>query len=53
MKIEAPHKKFSTVGKACRDCHKHREDWEFQGEIRGSGAATGGMVDSYERDFED
>jgi hypothetical protein len=33
-KIEGPHKKFPTEGKACRDCHKHREDWEFNGELR-------------------
>jgi nitrate/TMAO reductase-like tetraheme cytochrome c subunit len=41
MKIEAPHKKFSTEGKACRDCHKHREDWEFNGELRASGESAG------------
>jgi len=36
MKIEAPHKKLPMQGKACRDCHKHREDWDFEGEVRES-----------------
>lgn len=35
-KIEPPHRKLRTEGKGCRDCHKHREDWEFAGEVRES-----------------
>jgi hypothetical protein len=42
MEIEPPHKKLSTQGKACRDCHKHREDWDFAGEVRESVGANGG-----------
>lgn len=36
VKIEPPHKKLPMAGKACKHCHKHREDWEFTGEIRES-----------------
>lgn len=37
-KIEPPHKKLPMTGKACKDCHRHREDWEFEGEVRGTNA---------------
>ncbi|MEO5657818.1 MAG: cytochrome C [Nitrospiria bacterium] len=32
--IEPPHRRFPTQGKACRDCHKHGDHWEFAGEVR-------------------
>ncbi len=38
VKIEPPHKKLPMAGKACKNCHKHQEDWEFAGEIRESEA---------------
>jgi hypothetical protein len=41
IKIEAPHQKFPRQGKVCRDCHKHREDWEFNGEVREHDADSG------------
>ena len=41
-KIESPHKKLPTQGKACRDCHKHRDGWDFAGEVRESNGDNGG-----------
>lgn len=34
MKIAPPHQKLPMAGRVCKDCHKHREDWEFEGEVR-------------------
>jgi len=34
-KIIPIHRRFDTQGKQCADCHKHREGWEFLGELRG------------------
>jgi cytochrome c-type protein NapC len=39
--IESPHRKLPMAGRACRDCHKHREDWEFAGEVRPSDFSGG------------
>jgi hypothetical protein len=38
VKIEPPHQKLPMAGKDCKACHKHREDWEFAGEVRESDA---------------